>query len=159
MLEQGRIGIRDMTVMPNDHVEAVIPLAEEILRVSKRLVETGKVRISLTTETVEEIVRETLRTRRAEVERVPIDREVTEVPQTRQEGDVMIVPVVEEILVVERRLLLKEEIRLRLVDGEQTLEQSVMRRVQRAMVERLPAGLEASSPVRTASNPSHDQET
>ena len=151
--------MRDMTVKPDDHVEAVIPLAEELLRVSKRLVETGKVRISLTTETVEEIVRETLRTRRAEVERVPIDRKVTEVPQTRQEGDVMIVPVVEEILVVERRLLLKEEIRLRLVDGEQTLEQSVMRRVQRAMVERLPAGPAASSPAQPASSQSHDQET
>jgi stress response protein YsnF len=147
-----------MTVMPDEHTETVIPLAEDVLRVSKRLVETGKVRISLTTETVEETVRETLRTRHAEVERVPIDREVSEVPQARQEGDVMIVPVVEEILVIERRLLLKEEIHLRLVDGEQTLEQSVMRRVQRAMVEHLPVGPAAPPSVQPVHQSTQEQE-
>ncbi|WP_052389639.1 DUF2382 domain-containing protein [Belnapia moabensis] len=119
--------------------EQVVPLAEEILHVSKRTVETGRVRISLSTETVEDVLRATLRTRRAEVERVQIDREVSEPPQTRQEGDVLVVPVVEEILVVERRLVLREEIRLRFVEGEEAVEWSVERRVQRAAVDRVPA--------------------
>ena len=119
--------------------EQVIPLAEEVLHVSKRMVETGRVRISLSTETVEDVLRDTLRTRRAEVERVQIDREVSEPPQTRQDGDVLIVPVVEEILVVERRLVLREEIRLRFIDGEEAVERSVERRVQRATVDRVPA--------------------
>jgi len=147
-----------MTTMPDDPAEMVIPLGEEVLRVGKRQVETGKVRVSLTTETVEEIVRESLRTRRAEIERVPMDQEVTAAPQTRQEGDVLIIPVVEEILVIERRLVLKEEIRLRFVDGEQPVEQSVARRVQSAMVERIPADLTASLPARPTDNPTHDQE-
>ena len=120
--------------------ETVIPLVEERLQLGKRSVETGRLRISLTTETVEEVVRQALRTRRTEVERVPIGREVSEAPQTRREGDVLIVPVVEEILVVERRLVLKEEIRLRLVDEERIVEQPVQRRVQQATVERVPAG-------------------
>ena len=119
--------------------EQVIPLAEEVLHVSKRTVETGRVRISLSTETVEDVLRDTLRTRRAEVERVQIDREVSEPPQTRQDGDVLIVPVVEEILVVERRLVLREEIRLRFIDGEEAVERSVERRIQRATVDRVPA--------------------
>jgi len=46
------------------------------------------------------------------VERVPINQIVDQVPDTRQEGDVLIVPVVEEVLVVQKRLLLKEEVRI-----------------------------------------------
>lgn len=43
-----------------------------------------------------------------EVTRVPMDIEVAQVPQVRIEGDVTIVPVLEERLVVEKRLFLVE---------------------------------------------------
>jgi stress response protein YsnF len=119
-------------------VEQALPLAQEVLQVGKRTVETGRVRVSVTTETAEAVVRKTLRTRRAEVERVALGHEVREVPQTREEDGVLVIPVVEEILVVEKRLVLKEEIRLRFVDTEETVEQAVERRVQRATVERTP---------------------
>ncbi|WP_052403012.1 DUF2382 domain-containing protein [Muricoccus aerilatus] len=132
-------------LLASGRTEEVIPLVEEVLRLDKRIVETGRVRVSLSTETVEETLRETLRSRRAEVVRVPVGREVTEVPATRQEGDVMIVPVVEEELVVARRLIVREEIRLRLVDSEESVERPVERRVQRATVERL-APEQATSP-------------
>ena len=46
------------------------------------------------------------------VERVPVNRIVDQMPETRQEGDVLIVPVVEEVLMVQKRLLLKEEVRI-----------------------------------------------
>jgi stress response protein YsnF len=49
----------------------------------------------------------------AGVERVPVNRLVETEPQTRQEGDVTIIPIIEEVLVVEKRLLLKEEIHIR----------------------------------------------
>ena len=121
-----------------DWTEQVLSLAEERLLVSKLTVETGRIRVSTTTETAEEVVREILRTRRAEVERLPLGHEVEEAPPTRQEGDVLVVPVVEEILVVVKRLVLKEEIRLRFVDTETVVEQPVERRIQRATIERLP---------------------
>ena len=129
--------------------EQVVPLAVEILRVGKRTVESGRVRVSLSTETVEDVVRDALRTRHAEVERVPIGREVTEAPQTRQEGDVLVIPVVEEILVVERRLVLKEEIRVRLTESEEIVAHAVERRVQRATIDRLPAGQAVPPPAGT----------
>jgi uncharacterized protein (TIGR02271 family) len=119
--------------------ETVIPLVEETLHLGKRLVETGRVRVSLTTEVVEEVLRETLRHRHAEVERRPVGRMVTEAPAVRQEGDMIIVPVVEEVLVVEKRLMLREEIHLRLVDSEEAVEHAASRRVQHAAVERVPA--------------------
>lgn len=124
--------------------EAVIPLVEEKLLLSKRQVETGRVRVSLTTEVVEEMLRETLRSRRAEVERRPMGQTVTEAPSVRHEGNVMIIPVVEEVLVVEKRLVLREEIHLRMIDEEKAFEQPATRRVQRAAIERIPSAPEAS---------------
>jgi uncharacterized protein (TIGR02271 family) len=116
--------------------EAVIPLVEETLLLGKRQVETGRVRVSLTTEVVEEVLRETLHSRRAEVERRPVGTTITEAPQIRQEGDVIIIPVVEEVLVVEKRLVLREEIHLRMINEEKVVEQPATRRVQHAAVER-----------------------
>jgi hypothetical protein len=46
------------------------------------------------------------------VERVVVERMVDEVPQIRQEGDVLVIPVVEEVITVQKRLLLKEEVRV-----------------------------------------------
>ena len=121
---------------------AVLPLVEEALRVGKRRVETGRVRVSVSTETEERRLRETLRTERAEVERVAVGRELAEGEQAptarREEDGTLVVPVLEEVLVVERRLVLREEIRLRLVAAEEAVEQPVTLRRQRAVVERLP---------------------
>jgi uncharacterized protein (TIGR02271 family) len=122
--------------------EAVLPLAEEALRVGKRRVETGRVRVSVATEAEDRLVRETLRTERVEVERVAVGRELAEgepVPAARREDDgTLVVPVLEEVLVVERRLVLREEVRLRTVAAEETVERPVTLRRQRAEVERLP---------------------
>jgi uncharacterized protein (TIGR02271 family) len=122
--------------------ETVLPLVEEALRVGKRRVETGRVRVSVNTEIEERIVRETLRSERAELERVPVGRELADgepAPAMRQEPDgTVVLPVLEEVLVVERRLVLREEIRVRLVAVDEAVEQPVTVRRQRASVERLP---------------------
>ena len=122
-----------------------IPLLEERLLVGRRVVETGRVRIRLSTATEDAVVRETLRSERVEVERVPIGREVAAAPAVREEEDgaVLIVPVVEEVLVTERRPVLKEELRIRRVSTSSTSEQTVPLRRQTATVELLPARLGA----------------
>ena len=121
--------------------EVVIPLAEEAVSVSKREVETGRVQVALTTETRTVIARETLRGRRVEVERVPVGRTLAEgeaPPQSREEGDTLVVPLVEEVAVVVKRLVLREEVRLRFVPTEQPFAEAVEVRRQRAAVERAP---------------------
>ena len=122
--------------------EAVIPLVEESLLVGKREVETGRVRVSVTTDVQEQVVRETLRSEKTEIERVLVGREIAEgeqAPTVRQEPDgTVVVPVLEEVLVVERRLVLKEEIRMRVLAVDEAVEQPVAVRRQRASVERLP---------------------
>jgi len=117
--------------------DTIIPLVEEEVRIDKRSVVTGKVRVRTVTDTVEEMARATLEGREVEVVRVPIDREVDAAPAVRTEGDVVIVPVVEEILVVEKRLVLKEELRLQPRKTEETVEVPVTLRKQRAVVERV----------------------
>jgi uncharacterized protein (TIGR02271 family) len=122
--------------------EVVLPLIEEALRVGKRRVETGRVRVSVATDAEERLVRETLRTERVEVERVAVGRELAAgepAPLVRRDEDgTLVVPVLEEVLVIERRLVLREEIRLRTIAAEDTVEQLVTLRRQRAEVERLP---------------------
>lgn len=119
---------------------AALPLVEEQLSVTKREVVTGKVRVRTVTDTRQELVRQELRGEDIEVERLPVDRYVDEgaaPPQVRTEGDVTVVPIVEEVLVVEKRLLIKEELRIRRVATTELAEVPVTLRKQRAVVERL----------------------
>ena len=88
----------------------ILPVVEEEARVGKRLVEKGRVR-------VRKLVRErvvaldtVLRRDDIVVERIPVDRLVSEPPQSRHEGNVLVIPVVEEVLVKGLRLV--EEIRI-----------------------------------------------
>ncbi|WP_407530890.1 YsnF/AvaK domain-containing protein [Methylobacterium oryzisoli] len=118
----------------------LIPLAEETARIDKHAVETGRVRVRTTTETVEQVLHETLRSDAVGVTRVPINRTLAEgeaAPLVRTEGEVTIIPVLEEILVVEKRLVLREELHLRHTTMGQDVEVPVALRRQRAVAERV----------------------
>ena len=117
---------------------AVLPVVEERIVVSKRPVEGERVRVRVVTDEVAELARVSLRSERIEVERVPVGRAVETAPPVREEDGVTIIPVLEEIVVVEKRLILKEELRLRRVPDTRHEEQSITLRRQRAEVERLP---------------------
>ena len=123
--------------LPSETPAEVVPLVEEELRVSKQQVVKGRVRVRTVVDTVEEVAREALQSEAVEVTRVPIDQEVTEAPAVRTEGDVTIVPVLKEVLVVEKRLVLKEELHLRRKVETETFEAPVTLRKQRVEVERL----------------------
>lgn len=92
--------------------DLVIPLVEETARIDKVIRETGRVLVS--TEVTEQLqhVEADLVHETFEVERIPRNEQVSAVPPVRQEGGVLIYPVVEEVLVVEKRLILREEVRV-----------------------------------------------
>jgi uncharacterized protein (TIGR02271 family) len=125
--------------MTEQQPREAIPLMEEELRVEKRNVTTGKVRVRSVVDAIEEVARATLEEQRVEVTRVPVDREVDVAPAVRTEGDVTIVPVLEEVLVVEKRLVLKEELHIRRYVTHENVEVPVTLRKQRAVVERVTA--------------------
>lgn len=119
--------------------DETIPLIEERLHIATRAVETGRVRVTTRTEAHEEIARADLAISHVEVERVAIGRPVDTIPSVREEDGVLIVPVVEEVLVTEKRLMLVEEIRLVRRTRVEAFAQPVTLRRQRAVVERLAA--------------------
>ncbi|MCC2976619.1 YsnF/AvaK domain-containing protein [Sphingomonas sp. PL-96] len=90
-----------------------IPIVEEEAQVFKRSVETERVSVRTTTDEEQVLIQDELRHEHVDVTRVPVGREVAEAPAIRTEGDVTIVPVLEERLIVEKRLFLVEELHLR----------------------------------------------
>jgi len=131
-------GLRDPASPEGTRVsEETIVLAEEVLKVGKREVVKGRVRVRTETETLETAARADLEGQSVEVTRVPRDEFVEAAPPVRTEGDVTILPVLEEVLVVETRLLLKEEIHVRRTATHETVEIPVTLRRQRAVVERI----------------------
>ena len=134
------MSIDDEKREPKGEEVTVLPIVEETLHVSKREVVTGRVRVRTVTDLSEERVRQELSGQHVEVERVPVDvlieRDAAP-PEPRTEGDVTIVPILEEVLVVEKRLLLKEELRITRHRTTNVTEVAVPLRKQRAEIERL----------------------
>ena len=97
-------------------IEAVLPLFEEAATVGKRLRRT-RVAASRTVSVRREDVSADLAHDRVIIERVPVGRIVDAVPPVRVKDGVTIMPVVEEQVVVTRRLFLKEEVHIRQVRG------------------------------------------
>ena len=117
--------------------EEIIELAEEQLRVSKREVERGRVVIRTRVEERDEIAEVALRQEDVTVERVPVGRPVETAPSVREEDGVLIVPVVEERLVVTTELVLKEEIRITKKSHTEMVREPVRLRTERVEIERL----------------------
>ena len=112
--------------------------AEEV-SFDRETVETGRVRVRVVTREHDETTEIPLTRETVEVERVAIGREVDAMPAPRQEGDTLVMPIVEEVIVTQRKLVLKEELRLTRVRTTEQHRETITLRRQEAIVERLPA--------------------
>jgi len=131
--------------------ERTVPVLEEELVTGTRRVKTGSVRIrkkvhrlrrTVDIPTVRDVV---------EVTRRPMNQVVEAAPQTRQEGDTLIIPVVEEEIVVHKRLVLREEIHIRRTRSHTNATKEVILGREEATVERLDASGRVISDVATES--------
>lgn len=123
-------------MMSDEQPDQVVPLVDEQATVHKRTVETGRVRVRTIVDEHQALVQEDLLRDEVRVERVPVDREIEVVPDIRYEGETIIIPVVEEVLVVEKRLVLKEELHIHRHAHLEHVEQPVTLRSTHAVVER-----------------------
>ena len=126
----------------------VIPIVEETAEIGIRTRTTGRTRVSTHTETVTEDVEAEIETHGVEVERVPVGRDLepgATVPGPREEGAVTIIPVLEEVLVVEKRLRLVEEIHIRRTTTTEAVNVPVTLRRQVADVEHIDAAADPSN--------------
>jgi len=122
--------------MADEQEVAAIPLVEERVSIGKREVETGRYRVRVRVEERQDMVPVELSHDDVEVERVPVNRAVTQLPSVRLEGSTTIIPVVEEVVVVEKKLFLVEEIHVRRRTSTRTEEVPVTVRTEQAEIDR-----------------------
>lgn len=104
------------------------------------MVDTGRVRITKKHHEHEETVDEPLIREKVEIERVVVDQMIEgALPAIRDEGDTLIIPVFEEVLVVKRRIRLKEELPVRRKQEIVHEKQHILLRREEVTVERLEA--------------------
>ncbi len=118
--------------------ETVIPVVEEEAHLEKRLVERNRTRITKQVHTEEETIETPLRQERVQVERVPVERIIDSPVTSHYDGDTLVIPVMEEVLIIEKKLFLKEEVRVTKYVGETEHQETVTLRKEAVTVERTP---------------------
>jgi uncharacterized protein (TIGR02271 family) len=114
-----------------------VALVEEQLAVGKREVERGRVVVRTRVEERDEVAEVELQQEEVTVERVPRGVPVETMPAEREEDGVLIVPVVEERMIVTKQLILKEEIRITRHRRTELVREPVRLRSEQVEIERL----------------------
>jgi uncharacterized protein (TIGR02271 family) len=116
----------------------VVPVVVEELDVQKRTVETGTVRITKVVRERETLVDEPLLRENVAISRLPMQRVVEGPIPIREDNGTTIISVVEEVLVVEKRWMLREEIHIRKRRTETHQPQHITLRSEEVQIERIP---------------------
>ncbi|MDX1994097.1 MAG: YsnF/AvaK domain-containing protein [bacterium] len=133
-------GIREYATSEANAANAdalVIPVIVEEAEIHKQWVERGRIRVSKTVSENEQLVRALLNQEQVEIERVPVNQPIEQPVSARYEGDTLIIPLVEEVLVVEKRLVLKEELRITKRRTQVETSQPVVLRSEDVVIERV----------------------
>jgi uncharacterized protein (TIGR02271 family) len=115
----------------------IVPVIEEDVEIHKRKVTTGRVRLTRSVSEREEVIDEPAFRETVEIERVTMNKPLENPVDVRFEGDTMIIPVMEEQVVVEKRWVLREEIRVTKHRERTEGPQQVTLHKQQVSVERL----------------------
>ena len=109
--------------------QVVVPVVAEELLLGKRAVETGRVVVTKRVVEEQQTFEQPLNKEEVVIERVKVERFVDGPVADRQEGDTLVVPVMEEVLVVEKRLMVREEVRItrRVTEVRQRQEATIRR--------------------------------
>ena len=110
----------------------IIPLAEEQAEVTTTRVVDRRIRIHRSTTTAEKLLETELWHEEVEIKHIAKNETLEEgyFPQVRQEGDVLIVPVIEEQVEIIRRHILKEEVHIHKLKKNEQFQQNVTLRSQ-----------------------------
>lgn len=122
--------------MTEDPHDRTIPLYAEQVQVTREDVISDRVRVTTSVEERSILVEDDVERGALHIERVPVDLPVQSAPAPRQEGDTLIVSLVEERLVVEKRLFVVEELRITRTSTIEHVAVPETVRTMRATVER-----------------------
>lgn len=112
-----------------------LPVVAETVVTHIRRTPRESVRVRRRVVTEKRVVETPIWREHLDVEHVAIDRFVDRAPAPRQEGDTLIIPCVEEVVVVEKRLRLREELHVRVVRERAIDRQTVELRRQEIDIE------------------------
>lgn len=118
----------------------VFPVMKEELAIERRVIDVAGVRVTKSVRAEDRVVDEALWRDEVGVELVEVNRVVEAPVASRSEGDTLIIPLLEEVLVVEKRLLLREELRLTRRRVSVHARQNVTLRSEDITVDRVPLG-------------------
>jgi uncharacterized protein (TIGR02271 family) len=114
-----------------------ISVLEEKVEVGKRVIEKAKIRVTKTVDERVESYDIPLFSEEIVVKRVPKNELVETMPEgIRYEGDIMIIPVLKEVAVIEKRIMLVEEIHVSKYKYDKTETRQVVVRKEKVSVER-----------------------
>lgn len=115
----------------------VIPVIEEFLKVDKKLVETGRIHIRKEIDKEEKQIEIPLINESYEVEKVKVKNQIfDQIPTIRDEGDVIVIPVIKEVAEIKIRYEVTEEIRLKKNKTTTTHKEKVTLKKEKVIVER-----------------------
>ncbi|HEX2914842.1 MAG TPA: YsnF/AvaK domain-containing protein [Chloroflexia bacterium] len=113
--------------------ELAFPVAEERLNVTKRPVDLGEVRLHKSVEQVEETQKVPLTHDDLDIERIPMNQPLEKPVEPYYDGDWYVMPVMKEVVVVQKQLILTEEVRIRkraITEEKEVREQVRRERIQ-----------------------------
>ena len=117
--------------------EITIPVINEELHIDKEVIESGKIRIIKKVNEEKSTVEVPIKHTEVNVERKPINEYVNEHHQAiRYEGDTMIVSVLKEVVVVQKKILLVEELHINKTQKQEIHTEEVTLKSENVLIER-----------------------
>ena len=124
----------------DDIVQQQTPVTINILKeqplVQKQIVEKASVHIEKKVHHNEETIQIPVISEEVQVKKVPVNQYVETMPPMRYEGDTIVIPVIKEILIVEKKLLLVEEVYITKHTNTTTEEKNIILREEEIIVQR-----------------------
>ena len=132
------------TAMKKKNTSSLNVLQEQI-NVDKKIVESGKVVIQKKVREENKAVEVPVSHEEIEITKVKVNKYVTAAPPVRYEGNTTIIPVIKEVAVIEKKLLLVEEVHITKHMVEETEEHTVPLRKEEIEVKRYSQNLPENS--------------
>jgi uncharacterized protein (TIGR02271 family) len=133
--------------MDEQDKDLVVPIIREELHADAVPVVTGGVRVTKRVDSHDEVVEQELRRSRVEVKRIKTDRVVDGPQPVQRAGNTLIVPVVSEVLRIEKQWVVTEEIHITELQEQGTVQNKVTLNREQAQIERLDRSGNVISPI------------
>jgi stress response protein YsnF len=127
--------------------DVVIPVVREEVQADAVPVITGGVRVTKRVHSQDEVIEQELRKSHVDVKRVKTNRVVDGPQPARRTGNTLIVPVVSEVLKIEKQWVVTEEIHITERQEKETVQNKVTLNHEEARLERLDSAGNVVSPV------------